>query len=284
MGVAILAVASPSMAEKAPQSVIEMLKLRYSGRPTYIRSLSDDERAEALAYYRARAESASHIGSEIRDYLFLLGDEEEIEMAFEDYKDRLNGTRVSQLLAVSGDAKWIERMIEPVFVDEPLETIVAGDTGYEPFSLRNARDILKLAGNSPDFNSDVINWARRAPRLILDLSEIRDMVREWWTENEEAFRRKEFKAVKPGPDYTDRSAKRAEARGWAFNDRLAAFFPPAPSATPNEIPSTPPPAVIAQVPASTATAQNDSWLGFAIAGGCALLLALAVWMQARRAG
>jgi hypothetical protein len=265
-------------------AVNEIISARHRNRATVIRRLDDQQRHAAQQHFVRVRQASGFSDSEVLEILLLLDEPGMVEEAIEEAKNPF-GRFPALLVAEAGDARWIERLVPTVMADEPFKTLQAGDAVAMPASFQNAMLILRIAGNSPDLSQEVINWAREHHRLWLKPEDVRGLVRGWWRENEQAFRSRDFKAVKPGEDLRELSAQRreeTEARRYearkqkaqARSDGVETAYVPLAQTTAQTPPGSP----------SADIQKSSSWLGFAIAGGCALLLALAVWMQARRAG
>ena len=128
------------------------------------------------------------------DFLFDLGDETTII----NYAERYNAgdTSVAGSFPYCQNPRVIELIAPVMFHDEGWVT--QGPHLAPSFS--TAQLILQILATTPDFNSEVINWARRLPGQIKTFLDVRDVMREWWRANERFFKERNYKAVQPGRD------------------------------------------------------------------------------------
>lgn len=204
------------------------------------------------------------------DYLLVeLGDEAMIEKYARE-KFRGDGVATVRLLfAKSGSPKAVEALVPHLLKEEPYERY-GGDVPSVPISFFAAAAIPMTLGNSPSFGPEVIQWAQRInhPGGHIEYPEIREVMRDWWRANEHHFKAKDYKAVQPG--------------------REPKVIPPpepievvtAPAETPAPAASGPPKTVTTTIPRQPKL--DASWLGFAIDGGCAVLLAAGLAFVARQ--
>ena len=94
--------------------------------------------------------------------------------------------------------------LEPLFFD-------GGDVARPPLSYATATLLVQVLQNSAEFNEEVLNWARRLNAY--DLEKAREILQEWWRENEQLFKDKNYKAVKPGREMIKDTGAPARTKG-----------------------------------------------------------------------
>jgi hypothetical protein len=127
------------------------------------------------------------------------------------------------LLAANPDT--IISLAPRMFVDEPFVHIFVGsDVGAAvPKSYAFSTGIMRFFEASNAFDDDVRAWAKASQ--FADAESSRQEMRQWFKDNEDAFRTKDYGAVKPGQDIaTDRRAamRDSKARIQAYADSLRA--------------------------------------------------------------
>lgn len=160
------------------------------------------------------------------------------------------------------DPKLIARVGDMLLLNDVVtqEDYEAGYGGRQSWT---APILLDTLGNSPAFNADVINWARR-----LQDARSRETVaimREWWKANETVLKANDFKAVQPG-----RSLPEERAPEPAIVPTLVAN-----SASPNAVASTP------VAPAAEPSTPSTATLWTCAAAAIALLVSLVVFWKRR---
>ena len=111
---------------------------------------------------------------------------------------------VGNCLIDSGNPDVLLALGPVLFRDEPYR-VAPGDVPISNASHFVALGIIPmLLSNSRAFNADVTNWIRkfnddeRNPIFYKDPDASREMIRDWWKENEARFRARDFKNVTPG--------------------------------------------------------------------------------------
>lgn len=141
------------------------------------------------------------------DSLVSLGDEQTIEKIM-----RL--TRESRLKvgrdAYNGDPPYSQPLLIPYWAEDfsredGEEWEMAFDDGrrvyYVPISIGSVLRVLSILRKSAAFNEDVHKWVEGGIGILprhLDMPKCRNIMRTWWRENEGAFTRRDYSAVKPG--------------------------------------------------------------------------------------
>ena len=175
----------------------------------HVRNLSQAQRELLLEYRNGAIEEMRRRGENDRQIadssavldLALLGDDwarEQVVKAFwYQPRERANG-----LLALK-DPKAIAMLGEGLFLEETYYS--SDDVGYKPTQENIAEVVIDTLGHSPEFNADVINWARRVEvRSSITLTEaIMGTMREWYRANEAKLKAGDFKAVQPGAEPPD---------------------------------------------------------------------------------
>ena len=95
----------------------------------------------------------------------------------------------------SGEPRFIEPLAALLLREEPF-VLSGGDAPTPPKSFSAATFIQHLIMDSPQFDSNVRNWARSLDGN--DLVRLRSVLRTWWRANESALKRQDFGAVKRG--------------------------------------------------------------------------------------
>ena len=129
------------------------------------------------------------------DYLFNLDDEETIKRYADAYlKDRrFSG---AGLFPTCQNPRVIELIAPALFIEDGWVT--RGPELAQSFA--SSVLILRMLGTTPGFDSEVINWARRLPPQIKTYTDVREVMRDWWRENERFFKERNYQAVQPGRD------------------------------------------------------------------------------------
>ena len=227
----------------------------------HVRALSQTQRELLLEFRfhaiedkRSRGESDLQIANSGAALdLALLGDDwarEQVVKAFW-YEP---GAKANGLLALK-DPKVIAMLGEGLFMEE--EQYWIGDVGFIPAQVNLAEVTIDTLGNSPEFNADVINWARRVERRYT-----MKMIRDWYRANEAKLKAGDFKAVQPGAEPPDSKAS-APAGGAPPSLPADAKPAPAPVSFPGSV----------QPPASSGNAS--AWIAallLAVCGGLVWLL------------
>ena len=231
------------------------------------RLLLEDEVVWLKNYiYAVRKDSGD--SSNFSDDLLVLGDEEEIERVMQNYPD--------VTMRTFRQPRLIEFMAPTMFLEEPARYLRQGDIAYAaPNSTAAALDILKIVSLSWELPDQVRSWAEEQHNLArerLDMYDsARGIMRQWWKENEQVVRKREWAAVKPGqrlelPEETN-------------------VTPPKLSLSPKPVEnvSKPPqeaPQKERRSTAATASESSPQWLWFA--SGAAAILAVVLGISAAR--
>jgi hypothetical protein len=233
------------------------------------RRLSSADIQSLIQYLRTEENAEESLS--LSYFLVKLGDEAMIEK----YAERFAAgdvVTVRELFQESGSPRAVEVLVPLMFKEERYQRF-GGDVPHVPISFFAAAAIPMVLGNSPSFNSEVIQWAQNInrPNGHIEYPEIRAVMRDWWRANEQHFKAKNYKAVQPG--------------------REPKVIPPPPVVEELSIPTTVPPSPETPIPAksraATSTPQlqaDSSWFGFVILAGCAALLAAALVFLARQTG
>lgn len=139
----------------------------------------------------------------LENHLIRLGD---TELAKTYISKRLDADliHVGNCLIDSGNPDVLLALGPILFRDEPYR-VAAGDVPLiNPSHMVAIGIIPQLLSNSRAFNADVTNWIRKFtdhkinPIFSQNPDAAREIIREWWKENEARFRARDFKNVTPG--------------------------------------------------------------------------------------
>lgn len=218
--------------------------------------LSAEEKEFLKGYFY---EVKKHTNPEAHDYQLLqVGDEPTIERYIKEFE--YTGMNMTGFPIASGQARFIETFAPAMFREEPL-VFSGGDTpGAAPLSYGVTCNIIQLLRESPQLSPEVRHWALSLNPDYLEKN--RTLLRKWWKENERRFKEHDYLAVKTPQEQSPPSL---------LPDN------PAPSANDNR------PALPAPAAATPATVPEQSSLpAILITTLCAMLLAVAFWLAARR--
>ena len=258
--------------DETPRERLELNEL-YEKAPHYgdwaaaLKSLPPAQKTRYVKFLREEMKrNPISYDSYLKDLMFLGDTAARDELVQNYYRDGAVGRGFNKFHAfrAAGDPELITMLAPALLLPEPFQRFGTDAFSY-PLSFDAASTIVAVAGNSPAFNSDVINWARSfdAGETPPD-EQLRGIVREWWHANEQFFRDKIFAAVRPG---------RLPALPPAAEERVPAdtALEPKPS-----LPHTNP--QIAEMPQES----SNNRLAYLITGAVATLLALAYWLNTRR--
>ena len=244
--------------------------------------LTPEDREVLCTTIRAMASANYWVGTNersIKEWLIICGDEPTIAEGVAAY---LSSPVRQDPLSVfySGNPRVLEMVAPELFREEKYE-VRGGDAPFGPLSYDAAGKILELLGRSPYFNGEVISWAQRN-RDRYDIVQ-REMMRDWWKENEKFFKAKDYKAAVPGweipPfDHRDELRKLLKDRGLSGEAKSEPAPPPTQIVeSPAASPSPPHPLPAAQSP----THQFDPPT-LAVAGGLVLILIVSFLLYRRK--
>lgn len=233
--------------DEAGRLAIRVANTGYSKQLIIASQLADDDREMLCKTIRAMAskELKTMLPHSIEELLIILDDQEATSKGVAAYL-KSPGRRDPCGIFLSGNPHVIE-LVAPVIFQEEEYKPSDGDVFFLPISYDAPEKILEFIMKSPAFSEEVVNWARRnVERKIINKQRKainrRDVMRDWWLENEKAFQARDYKAVRPGRDIPLPPAaeiKELVRLGLATPDGLLKDAPYAPS-TPAP-PSTPPP-------------------------------------------
>ena len=178
----------------------------------HVQKLSFAQQELLKAYYRSLIEDMKRRGEEDDVHiassstvlnLALLGDDWAREQVVQSFwnNSRAKATQLHYL----NDPKVIAMIGEGLFMEE--EEYRLGDVGFMPTQDNIAEVFIDTLGNSPDFNPDVINWARRVNHWSAEIgSRELKFTRDWYRANETKLKAGDFKAVQPGAEPPERNA------------------------------------------------------------------------------
>lgn len=266
IGISFAVHAYPPITEKEKQ-FIETIG---NPRPTKL-SLRDYEEMRAYGWH------LYHEGSMMKDDVLLaltvIGDRDARKLTVVAVTKEPRG-HLGRSLARAGNPILLPDMAPVLFVEEEMRNIGSEDGWAFPSSYTIGLTILETLGNSGLFNEEVINWARRF-KGEMPTPEIRDIMRDWWKENEKLILDENYKAVKPGRDL---------AIPPVVTETVVVPIDAPPSATPSpaaaESAKTEKPPEAPVETRQVSPAKSNSWLAFGILGGCIALLIMGV-MAAR---
>ena len=166
-----------------------------------VRDLSQAQRDFLSEYLRTRIEEQRRSENGVYSItvlnLALLGDdwarEEVVKMFWKE--PRANAVELKYL----ADPKVISVIGDGLFMEEDYYRL--GDVGFGATQDNIASAFVYTLCNSPEFNADVTNWARRVNDWSADTGSIElKIVREWYRANEAKLKAGDFKAVQPGAE------------------------------------------------------------------------------------
>lgn len=197
------------------QDVISPEKLElnelYEKAPHYgdwvsaLKNLTPDKKARYIKFTRDEMlknmrEFDREASSSTLEKLMFLGDTEaRDELVKHFYRTATVGGGANHINAfrAMGDPEIITMLAPALLIVEPFQRFGTDAFSY-PVSFYAAEMMVAIAGNSSALNSDVINWARGFDPETPPGDPLREIMREWWHSNEQAFRDKNYAAVKPG--------------------------------------------------------------------------------------
>lgn len=253
----------PVTSEAVQEEVAELLQLGIEKRVRRGQAMNPELKApviRAIAGIAVRQEKAYR--EQYYDIMFDLGDEATVKKYAEAYLKDSNFSGAG-LFPTCQNPHVIELIAPAIFREEGWVT----KGPYTAQSFSASKLILEMLGQTPGFDSDVINWARRVRTQIRTLYDVRDVMRDWWRENEKFFKERNYQAVRPGRDIKPV----AEAE-------LAAEVPTAPATTPE--PVSPKSMPVASTPGESPT-PSSGFLWTCAAGAIALLVSLVVFWKRR---
>lgn len=146
--------------------------------------------------------------------LVLFGDEETIAKAMNARRARV--LQVGRSESFGGDFRPVQPALIPYIVEDFFREdgeeykIWKNDDQWVvslPISIGSASDVLSLLRRSPAFSSKVKAWVGSGGSgfsfRTIDMRKFRDVMRQWWRENESHFAAKNYAAVKPGASLSE---------------------------------------------------------------------------------
>lgn len=119
----------------------------------------------------------------------------------------------------------LEMLAPVILVDEPFVVApMQGDVGSPPpksFSIANM--LLRIVATSPAFGDEVRTWADDNSKV--SYQKTLSMIRQWWRDNEQLLREKDYGKVRPGTDLRTSELAGAnviQMRKQAYRDELIA--------------------------------------------------------------
>lgn len=166
--------------------------------------LSPDQRARLIDYCKRRiaaTKGQSKPRGRLMELVFL-GDEETIRSVVKSEGDIRSWARD---LIESGSPVAIEVLIPFLFKEEPLENRFVSDVEIVSISHHIADALIpEVILRSQEFDPKVTEWANLLRNSFKpgdrngQLGWTREVMRQWWRENEQYFRARNYKAVRPG--------------------------------------------------------------------------------------
>lgn len=227
--------------------------------------------------------------SEVFQILLQLGDERGMQLAGETLRTepelRESDLRSSQFARDIGRAAQpaVLPYIAPLlFLNETPESDVTVPydipTG-DKISFQAADIVQRVVEAAEAIPWEVKEWSRQLGRSRFTREEYREILREWWKANEEAFRRKDYAAVRPGLELSETETAAAEPAPPTSPALPEPTWEPPPIA-----PASPPvPSKEIALPIATTPSGQQSWWGFVAAAAFALVLAGLLFFGSRRA-
>lgn len=252
----VFILAASQAASETEQLVLRILEK--PGRKTDLSGVTPTNRGAVIMLLRDIAtQKVEKIGTVLPDYigaevvLLRLNDTETIARLTDDYK-RNYGSRGSFWLAEhlewGAQAAVIPYLADDFFRDDgERSTIVREGSGgirVMPRSVFSSLTILRIAKVSEQFSPEMRAWAKqRLMASIYPLDSFRTDMRVWWRQNEAAFAKGDYHAVRPlQPE-----------------NEAAAAATPLPLATSRPVPSTPATPITTEAHAATVERKTPVW-------------------------
>lgn len=163
-----------------------------------------ENQGEFIAYAKSKLSEVRGTSAEgfwIKS-LIVLADEDTIRSSIQNEGDV---RRRSRDLISSGSPVAIEVLIPFLFKEEPLVNKMSSDVQITSISHYVAEAIVpEITMRSRAFDPKVVEWAKLIRTGFKPgdadgrLRWCRDVMRQWWRENEQLFRTKNYKAIRPG--------------------------------------------------------------------------------------
>lgn len=227
-------------------------------------NLPDDEK-KWLHEYIIELRKTPTGGGAFELQLIQLGDEEAMKRCVGG-DDSAAGAAGYGYIAISRQPRLIEHLAPTMFRDEPSTLPQNSDVNTYPPSVSAAGVVAKLLSTSHEIPEPVQRWAAEAwegSRVVPNLHRrLREVMRQWWKENETAMRARNWKAVKPGTPMIPPSKSNVTT------PEKQTSLPETPLET------TPPPRVGETNPLAMANpaSQSSDWSRYGIAGLLAVLV------------
>jgi hypothetical protein len=238
--------AGSAIAEISANRRTELLEMRRTNPRFDVRYFTQEEK-EFLLH-----EERMDFGKD-NDMLVRLGDEEMVAR----YVAAVNGgdNQRGKELVMNGSPELIPQIIPALMANEKFGWYGSDVKGL-PKSFYIPGFILGILKGSPAFRREVIEWADALqPETDQQVIEQREIVREWWRENERFFKEHNYQAVKPGRELV-KEEPRVEQ-------------PPAPAAAIASSPAKP----LSQPSASPSVAQSSAPSSALLVTGAAIAIA-----------
>ncbi len=194
----------PMMGAVSPEHG-EALWKKIGNNPNYpwvdMQGLTEEERVFVLR--RALIDKQRGAMNDI--FLAHLGEEEAIKKLVKNWNEGSINPGVD--LESAARPEVIPMIAQTLFLDEKYDK-GEGDLKVSPHSFCTAGLILNILRKSIVFDPDIARWCNQ---LTFDNEEetveFREIMREWWRANEQAFLKKDYRAVKPGRKLADKSVE-----------------------------------------------------------------------------
>ena len=211
---------------KADPAAKKMSEIVAAGRPKTLEEVAglagaDRPRIIAILYEflrdpRLQNETGLYFPQLIQA-LLQLGDERGMQLLAEklrsDPEFRESDIRASQIAEAverSGQPAVIPHLAPLLFINESPESdlrLVGDVSTGDKVSFQAGNIIQKVLERAEPIPLEVKEWSRRSRRSSAERGEYREILREWWKSNEDAFRRKDYAAVSVGREWPVGAAK-----------------------------------------------------------------------------
>ena len=236
-----------------------------------VRSMGADTKARALETIR---ENKSGLWTNANPHvLFYLGDIKERKKEIERFREI---RWFSPELVELGEPWVIEELAPELYREEPFANFIEGDILNYPLSYGVAGLVIANLQNATIYPDSVLQWAKRTSPHALP--QLRTAMRDWWRENAQFFKERNYKAVKPG-----REVALVENKPAAHPAGVKRAAPESRSLPPyaNGVPSPNVSAAPTEEATHEFTSTSSEWTFAAIAAGCLVLLGALIFFWKR---
>lgn len=169
-----------------------------------VQNMSPEKRKELIRYFRnERNRDVVENRDEYGNSLLVLGDEETL-------KEYVSKHRFGTLQYLP-DPHFLELIAPAMFVDDH-ERYAGNGFSLQPHSQLAVAAVANILRIMPEVPHHVKVWLDSFNNTVVTAGEVRQIFRDWWKANEEAWHRRDYMALKGGTDMSHRNyAKLTEA-------------------------------------------------------------------------